>query len=79
MERDAPGADTGRTLISHDVGEGGIISGHMEVTVGEKTQVLGPGNAPPIPQRGQGALRASERLHTTEFLVVCQQNRQIKT
>ncbi len=46
MERYAPGADTGRTLIRHDAEEGGIIiNGHLEVTVGEETQVLGPGDA----------------------------------
>ena len=46
MERYAPGADTGRTLIRHDAEEGGIIiSGHLEVSVGEETQVLGPGDA----------------------------------
>jgi len=46
MERYAPGADTGRTLIRHDAEEGGIIiSGHLEVTVGDETQNLGPGDA----------------------------------
>jgi len=46
MERYAPGADTGRTLIRHDAEEGGIIiSGHLEVTVGEERQVPGPGDA----------------------------------
>jgi transcriptional regulator with XRE-family HTH domain len=46
LERYAPGADTGRTLIRHDAEEGGvIISGHLEVTVGDALQVLGPGDA----------------------------------
>jgi transcriptional regulator with XRE-family HTH domain len=46
LERYAPGADTGRTLIRHDAEEGGVIvSGQLEVTVGDQTQVLGPGDA----------------------------------
>ncbi len=46
MERYAPGSDTGRTMIRHDAEEGGIIiSGQLEVTVGEETQILGPGDA----------------------------------
>jgi len=46
MERYEPGADTGRAMISHAADEGGIIiSGHLEVTVGEETQTLGPGDA----------------------------------
>jgi transcriptional regulator with XRE-family HTH domain len=33
-----PGADTGRSMITHEAEEGGIvISGHLEVTVGDKT------------------------------------------
>lgn len=41
-----PGADTGRTLLRHDAEEGGIVvSGQLEVTVGEETQLLGPGDA----------------------------------
>jgi len=45
-ERYEVGADTGRTLIRHDAEEGGIIiSGHLEVTVGDQTQMLGPGDA----------------------------------
>ncbi len=40
------GADTGRSMLSHDAEEGGIvISGRIEVTVGDRTQVLGPGDA----------------------------------
>lgn len=46
MERYEPGADTGRAMIHHESDEGGIIiSGHLEVTVGDETQVLGPGDA----------------------------------
>ena len=46
MERYEPGADTGRAMISHDAEEGGIIvSGQLEVTVGEETRLLGPGDA----------------------------------
>ena len=46
LERYKPGADTGRSMIQHDAEEGGIIiSGHLEFTVGDQTQVLGPGEA----------------------------------
>lgn len=45
-ERYAPGADTGNSMLSHDAEEGGLIlSGNLEVTVGESTRVLGPGEA----------------------------------
>ena len=45
-ERYAPGADTGSSMLSHDAEEGGLIlSGNLEVTVGESTRVLGPGEA----------------------------------
>ncbi|MDO6728265.1 cupin domain-containing protein [Cognatishimia sp. 1_MG-2023] len=40
------GADTGRVMYGHDAEEGGIvISGRVEVTVGELRKVLGPGDA----------------------------------
>ena len=45
-ERYAPGADTGVELYSHIAEEAGlVISGRIELTVGEETQVLGPGDA----------------------------------
>ena len=45
-ERYQPGADTGRSMIIHEAEEGGIvISGRLEVTVGDKTRILGPGDA----------------------------------
>ncbi len=45
-ERYRPGADTGRSPLSHDSHEGGvIISGRLEVTVGGDTETLGPGDA----------------------------------
>lgn len=45
-ERYAPGADTGKILLRHEGEEGGvIISGRLEVTVGEQKRVLGPGDA----------------------------------
>lgn len=45
-ERYAPGADTGRIPLTHDSEEGGIvISGRMEVTVGDERRILGPGDA----------------------------------
>ena len=41
-----PGADTGKTLLSHQGEESGIvISGSLEVTVGGKTAVLKAGDA----------------------------------
>ena len=45
-ERYHPGADTGQSKISHEAEEGGIvIQGRMEVTVGDKVQVLSTGDA----------------------------------
>jgi transcriptional regulator with XRE-family HTH domain len=45
-ERYQPGADTGRSLLSHDAEEGGIIlQGRLEVTVGDQVRVLSPGDA----------------------------------
>jgi transcriptional regulator with XRE-family HTH domain len=41
-----PGADTGNSMLSHEAEEGGIvINGRIELTVGEKTRILGPGDA----------------------------------
>ncbi|HTO83365.1 MAG TPA: cupin domain-containing protein [Methylomirabilota bacterium] len=41
-----PGADTGHDMITHDGEEGGVVvRGRLEVTVGEQTAVLGPGDA----------------------------------
>lgn len=48
FERYDPGADTGagRNMLQHDSEEGGIvIEGHIELTVGDKKQILGPGDA----------------------------------
>lgn len=45
-ERYAPGADTGRSMLSHDAEEGGIVlKGRLEVTVGEQVQTLAAGDA----------------------------------
>ena len=45
-ERYRPGADSGRIHLSHEGEEGGvIISGQLEVTVGDQKRVLGPGDA----------------------------------
>ncbi len=45
-ERYQPGADTGRSMLSHDAEEGGIIlQGRLEVTVGEQVRVLSAGDA----------------------------------
>jgi len=46
VERYAPGADTGRVLLSHEGEEGGVITrGRLEVTVAGQTRLLGPGDA----------------------------------
>ncbi len=45
-ERYAPGADTGETMLRHEAEEGGVvISGRLEVTVGDQRRILGPGEA----------------------------------
>jgi transcriptional regulator with XRE-family HTH domain len=45
-ERYEPGADTGKVPLVHDGEEGGvIISGRLEVTVGQERRILGPGDA----------------------------------
>ena len=45
-ERYQPGADTGRSMLSHDAEEGGIIlQGRLEVTVGDQVRVLSAGDA----------------------------------
>lgn len=45
-ERYAPGADTGKSMLRHEGEEGGVIlRGHIELTVGERRQTLGPGDA----------------------------------
>jgi transcriptional regulator with XRE-family HTH domain len=41
-----PGSDTGETMLSHDGEEGGVVvQGQVEVTVGDRVRVLGPGEA----------------------------------
>lgn len=45
-ERYAPGADTGRSMLQHDAEEGGVvIYGQIELTVGDRKQILYPGDA----------------------------------
>ncbi len=45
-ERYDPGADTGETMLSHESEEGGVVlSGRIEITVGDQRRVLGPGDA----------------------------------
>jgi transcriptional regulator with XRE-family HTH domain len=45
-ERYEAGADTGSTMIEHESSEGGIVvTGELEVTVGEESQVLKAGDA----------------------------------
>ncbi|WP_187429555.1 HTH-type transcriptional regulator PuuR [Roseobacter fucihabitans] len=44
-EHYAPGADTGPELLSHEAEEAGIvIRGHIEITVDDEVEVLGPGD-----------------------------------
>lgn len=46
LETYRPGADTGRAMLAHEAEEGGIIvSGRLEVTVGDQVSELGPGDA----------------------------------
>jgi transcriptional regulator with XRE-family HTH domain len=46
VERYVPGADTGRVPLSHEGEEGGVVlSGRLEVTVGDQLRILGPGEA----------------------------------
>ena len=41
-----PGADTGAAMLKHHSHEGGVVlSGELEVTVGDQIRVLGPGEA----------------------------------
>lgn len=41
-----PGADTGRSMLSHEAEEGGIVlEGRLEVTVGNQVRTLSPGDA----------------------------------
>ena len=45
-EKYQPGADTGHSMLSHNAEEGGVIlSGRLEVTVGDQVRVLRPGDA----------------------------------
>ena len=45
-ERFAPGSDTGKQMLSHEGEEAGVvIRGRIEVTVGKRTKILGPGEA----------------------------------
>jgi transcriptional regulator with XRE-family HTH domain len=40
----APGSDTGEEMLSHEGEEGGVVvQGSLELTVGERVQLLGPG------------------------------------
>lgn len=45
-ERYRPGADTGKSMLSHEAEEGGIIlQGRLEVTVGDQVRTLSAGDA----------------------------------
>ena len=42
----APGSDTGKSMLRHEGEEAGVVvSGRVEVTVGDAVRVLGPGDA----------------------------------
>lgn len=42
----APGADTGKEMLTHDGEEGGVVvRGQIEIIVGGERRVLGPGDA----------------------------------
>lgn len=46
IETYEPGADTGKTMLSHDSTEGGVvIKGEMELTVGDQKRILKVGDA----------------------------------
>lgn len=46
QERYEAGADTGEDMIEHEASEGGIVvSGELEITVGDETRVLKAGDA----------------------------------
>ena len=46
MEAYEVGASTGRVMYGHDAEEGGIVvSGRVEVTVGDQPNILGPSDA----------------------------------
>lgn len=41
-----PGSDTGESMLNHEGEEGGVVvQGQVELTVGERVRVLGPGEA----------------------------------
>ncbi len=41
-----PGTDTGESMLAHEGEEGGVIvQGQVEVTVGDRVRILGPGEA----------------------------------
>lgn len=45
-ERYEPGADTGVAMLKHSSHEGGVVlTGELELTVGDQVKVLGPGEA----------------------------------
>ncbi|WP_210483397.1 cupin domain-containing protein [Microvirga antarctica] len=45
-ERYEPGADTGPTMLEHNSHEGGVVlSGQLEIRVGDQVRLLGPGDA----------------------------------
>jgi transcriptional regulator with XRE-family HTH domain len=42
----APGADTGEDMLTHEGEEGGVVvQGRIEITVGGRKRILGPGDA----------------------------------
>ena len=46
VERYSPGADTGRSALTHEGEEGGVVqSGRLELTVDGDSYLLGPGDS----------------------------------
>jgi mannose-6-phosphate isomerase-like protein (cupin superfamily) len=79
-ERYEPGAGTGEEMLAHKGEEGGVVvRGRIEVTVGNETRVLGPGEAyyfaSNLPHRfrnpGARSVRDREQQHAPQFLIQC--------
>lgn len=70
-ERLEPGADTGGAMLRHEGEEGGVVvRGEVELTVGDATRVLGPGDAYAFPSRIPHRFRNVGR-ETCELVSAC--------
>ena len=68
VERYAPGADTGRVMYRHEGEEAGVVvSGQIEITVGEARRVLGPWEAYAFSSRIPHRFR---NIHEVECVVI---------